>query len=58
MILEVTNREVKVGEIRAAGVSSSSVLFIGDANEIILSSFFDSFPEVIEPVVPLPSLGD
>ena len=54
MNLNVVNRELKVGQIKMNGVSSSALL-IGDANLLILSSILDTpFETVTEgPFVPL-----
>ncbi len=60
MNFSVTNKDVQVRDIRILGVSASSVLLVGDTNEVTLSSFFDSFPEAVTeailPLVPLPSI--
>ncbi|ABS21198.1 spore gernimation protein GerPD [Bacillus cytotoxicus] len=55
MNLNVINREMKVGQIKTNGVSSSSLFLIGDANLLILSSILDTpFESVTEgPFVPL-----
>ncbi|WP_242142216.1 MULTISPECIES: spore gernimation protein GerPD [unclassified Bacillus cereus group] len=55
MNLHVINREMKVGQIKTNGVSSSSLFLIGDANLLILSSILDTpFESVTEgPFVPL-----
>lgn len=55
MNFEVMNRELCVGSIRVLGVSSSSVLMVGDTNSIQLTSLFDTPPEslIIGPFVPL-----
>jgi len=52
---QVYNRELSVGDIRLIGVSSSSILMVGDAQTIQLSSIFDTPPEslIIGPFVPL-----
>jgi spore germination protein PD len=51
----VVNREIKVGDIKVSGVSSSSIFLIGDTESICLSSTFDTPPEslIIGPFVPL-----
>ncbi|PFK43381.1 spore gernimation protein GerPD [Bacillus cereus] len=51
----VVNREIKVGQIKMNGVSSSALFLIGDANLLILSSILDTpFESVTEgPFVPL-----
>lgn len=55
MNLNVVNRELKVGQIKMNGVSSSALFLIGDANLLILSSILDTpFETVTEgPFVPL-----
>jgi spore germination protein PD len=45
MNIEVHNWGINVGNIQVEGVSSSSVLLIGDNEQIYLSSFFDTPPE-------------
>lgn len=55
MNVNVVNRELKVGQIKMNGVSSSALFLIGDANFLILSSILDTpFETVTEgPFVPL-----
>ncbi len=55
MNFQVYNRELSVGHIRIIGVSSSSILMIGDTQTIQLASAFDTPPEslIIGPFVPL-----
>lgn len=55
MILQVENKEINIGNIQVVGVASSSLLLIGDAQNITLSSVFDTPPEslIIGPLVPL-----
>lgn len=55
MNFEVYNRDLTVGDIRIIGVSSSSILMIGDTQTIQLTSVFDTPPEslIIGPLVPL-----
>ncbi|MED1112290.1 spore gernimation protein GerPD [Bacillus paramycoides] len=57
MNLNVVNRELKVGQIKMNGVSSSALFLIGDANLLILTSILDTpFESVTEgPFVPLVS---
>ena len=57
MNFEVVNRDICVGNINVLGVSSSSVLMVGDTNSIQLTSLFDTPPEslIIGPFVPLDS---
>ncbi|MCU9612475.1 spore gernimation protein GerPD [Caldibacillus lycopersici] len=55
MIFEVTNHDLCVGKINILGVSSSSLVLVGDTNSIQLVSAFDTPPEslIIGPLVPL-----
>lgn len=55
MNFHVYNRELSVGNIRIIGVSSSSILMIGDTESIQLASTFDTPAEslIIGPFVPL-----
>lgn len=55
MNFHVYNRDLSVGNIRIIGVSSSSILMIGDTQTIQLASTFDTPPEslIIGPFVPL-----
>ncbi len=55
MNLQVINRELSVGNIEIAGVASSSLVLVGDADIIQLASAFDTPPEslLIGPFVPL-----
>lgn len=55
MNFQVNNKELCVGEIRIIGVSVSSVVLIGDTEQIVLSSIFDTPPESLlaGPLVPL-----
>lgn len=55
MNFEVVNRELCIGSIQVTGVSSSSILMIGDTNSIVLTSMFDTPAEslIIGPSVPL-----
>lgn len=60
MNFQVYNRDLNVGNIRVVGVSSSSLLMIGDTETIQLASAFDTPPEslIIGPFVPLtPDVG-
>jgi len=45
MNVNVVNKHIRVGNIRIIGVSASSVLLVGDAERIVLSSVFDPPPE-------------
>ncbi|MCA0149010.1 MULTISPECIES: spore gernimation protein GerPD [Rossellomorea] len=59
MNLQVINRELSVGNIEIAGVASSSLVLIGDADIIQLTSAFDTPPEslIVGPFVPLTPKG-
>ncbi|HEY4552360.1 MAG TPA: spore gernimation protein GerPD [Bacillaceae bacterium] len=50
MDLHVINRNLGVGHIRINGVTTSSLVIIGDADAIQLSSTFDT-PQDIPPAV-------
>lgn len=56
MNFQVYNRELCVGSIRIVGISSSSMLIVGDTDTIQLASTFDTPAEslIIGPFVPLP----
>ena len=45
MELNVINRELAVGNIEVVGITTSSLLLVGDANSIQLASTFDTPPE-------------
>ncbi|MFB6465272.1 spore gernimation protein GerPD [Cytobacillus sp. Hz8] len=55
MNFQVYNRELCVGTIRVIGISSSSLLIVGDSDTIQLASTFDTPAEslIIGPFVPL-----
>lgn len=55
MIFEVYNRNLCVGDIKITGVSSSSLVMVGDTETIQLASAFDTPAEslIIGPFVPL-----
>ncbi|MEH7461091.1 spore gernimation protein GerPD [Bacillus pseudomycoides] len=55
MNFTVINHEIKVGNIRAIGLSSSALFLVGDANLIISSSILDTPFESVTggPFVPL-----
>jgi spore germination protein PD len=55
MNFEVYNRELFVQNIKITGVSSSSLVLVGDAETIQLASTFDTPAEslIIGPFVPL-----
>jgi spore germination protein PD len=59
MNFEVVNRDICIGSIRVIGVSSSSLLMVGDTNSIQLTSLFDTPPQslIIGPFVPLAPQG-
>lgn len=59
MNFEVINHDISVGQIRVSGVSSSSLLMVGDTDSIHLNSMFDTPPEslIIGPFVPLTPIG-
>jgi spore germination protein PD len=59
MNFHVYNRDLHVGDIRVIGVSSSSILMVGDAEMIQLASAFDTPAEslIIGPFVPLAAEG-
>ncbi|PAE25378.1 spore gernimation protein GerPD [Bacillus sp. 7894-2] len=55
MNYQVYNRDLCVGSIKVLGVSSSSVLMVGDTQTIQLAATFDTPPEslLVGPFVPL-----
>lgn len=55
----VINRDLCIGNIKIIGVTTSSVLLIGDTDTIAMTSAFDTPPEslIIGPFVPLIPLG-
>ncbi|API91045.1 putative spore germination protein GerPD [Virgibacillus pantothenticus] len=55
MYMEVHNWGLNIGNVQVDNISSSSVLLIGDNEEFLLSSFFDTPPEAftIGNIVPL-----
>ena len=60
MKMIVVNKELKVGDIKITGISTSSVFLIGDTKIITNASAFDTPPEslVFGPsLVPLTSGG-
>jgi spore germination protein PD len=59
MNLQVYNGELQVGNMQVEAVSSSSIVLIGDAETIQLSSIFDTPAEslIIGPFVPLNPQG-
>ncbi|GIN62904.1 putative spore germination protein GerPD [Robertmurraya siralis] len=59
MNLQIYNEELQVGNMQVEAVSSSSIVLIGDAETIQLSSIFDTPAEslIIGPFVPLNPQG-
>lgn len=59
MDFHVYNRDICVQNIKLGGITSSSLLMIGDAGTIQLASTFDTPAEslIIGPFVPLSSEG-
>ncbi|RHW43163.1 spore gernimation protein GerPD [Neobacillus notoginsengisoli] len=59
MNFHIYNRELSVGSIRILGVSSSSIVLVGDSQTIQLGSAFDTPAEslIVGPFVPLASGG-
>ncbi|HEU5138713.1 MAG TPA: spore gernimation protein GerPD [Bacillales bacterium] len=61
MNFTVVNRGLSVGEMEVTGVTTSSIVLVGDAEQIECSSIFDTPPEsliigqVTFPQVPLTS---
>ncbi|KIY23262.1 MULTISPECIES: spore gernimation protein GerPD [Mesobacillus] len=55
MNFQVYNRDICVGDIKIIGVSSSSLLLVGDADTINLAATFDTPAEslIVGPFVPL-----
>ncbi|WP_050614270.1 hypothetical protein [Bacillus testis] len=55
MEYQVTNENLCVSKVKVIAVASSSLLLVGDAQTIQLSSAFDTPPEslIIGPLVPL-----
>ncbi|TDQ42076.1 spore gernimation protein GerPD [Aureibacillus halotolerans] len=55
MTFQVVNYELSTCQIDVTSVSASSLLLVGDAEVIALSSMFDTPPEslIIGPFVPL-----
>jgi spore germination protein PD len=59
MIFQVYNRDICVSNIEVGGVTSSSLLMVGDTQTIQLASTFDTPAEslIIGPFVPLAPQG-
>jgi spore germination protein PD len=55
MILDVTNIDLNVGQIKIMAVSSSSVVLVGDTNSIQMYSAFDTPADslIVGPLVPI-----
>ena len=53
----VTNHALTVGQIDILGVSSASMLQVGDTDNVILYSMFDTPPEsvIVGPLAPFPT---
>ena len=53
----VTNHALAVGQIEILGVSSASMLQVGDTDKVILYSMFDTPPEsvIVGPLAPVPT---
>lgn len=53
----VTNHSLSVGQIEILGVSSASMLQVGDTECVTLYSMFDTPPEsvIVGPLAPFPS---
>lgn len=58
--LNVTNDVLQVDHIEVLGVASASMLQIGDTDQVVLYSVFDTPPEsvIVGPLAPLPEVGD
>ncbi|GKU79684.1 hypothetical protein [Paenibacillus sp. L3-i20] len=56
----VINHCLTVGEIDILGVSSASMLQVGDTDQVALYSMFDTPPEsvIVGPLAPLPEPRD
>ncbi|WP_138753376.1 spore gernimation protein GerPD [Paenibacillus sinopodophylli] len=52
----VVNHQLSVGQIEILGVSSASMLQVGDTDNVALYSMFDTPPEsvIVGPMAPLP----
>lgn len=57
LYFKVVNHLLSVGQIEILGVSSASMLQVGDTDNVALYSMFDTPPEsvVIGPLAPFPS---
>lgn len=56
MQFNITNHLFAVGHIEVLGVSSASMLQVGDSDAVALYSMFDTPPEslIVGPLAPLP----
>nr|WP_245600074.1 hypothetical protein [Paenibacillus harenae] len=59
MYFKVVNHVLSVGHIEILGVSSASMLQIGDTDNVSLYSMFDTPPEsvIVGPMAPFPQPG-
>ena len=57
ILFHVTNYDLAVGRIEVLGVSSASMLQVGDTDQVTLYSMFDTPPEstIVGPLAPFPS---
>jgi spore germination protein PD len=57
LYFKVVNHLLSVGQIEVLGVSSASMLQVGDTDNVALYSMFDTPPEsvVIGPMAPFPA---
>ncbi|WP_206109184.1 spore gernimation protein GerPD [Paenibacillus sp. HB172176] len=60
MQFKVINHCLSVGEIDILGLASSSMLQVGDTDQVALYSMFDTPPEsvIVGPLAPLPPPED
>lgn len=56
IVFKVTNHTLSVGQIEVLGISSASMLQVGDTDNVSLYSMFDTPPEsvVVGPLAPYP----
>lgn len=56
IVFKVTNHTLSVGQIEVLGISSASMLQVGDTDTVSLYSMFDTPPEsvVVGPLAPYP----
>ncbi|MCF2937475.1 hypothetical protein L1N85_03400 [Paenibacillus alkaliterrae] len=57
MVFKVINHALSVGQIELLGISSASMLQVGDTDHVSLYSMFDTPPEsvIVGPLAPFPS---